>query len=140
MLVEFKTVERNKTDINSVVRSFVAINPDNVSSVKSSGSEYCDVKMIDDDDVKFIIGSFEEVVDKLNCQEDLMTAEKAMADLRKVLAADKSYAHDWHCSIVCSVIDSFHNGDILNRDTIDKYSNEAATHFMKNCFDVETKG
>lgn len=53
-----------------------------------------------------------------------------------------SYAHSWHCNIAMSVFDTL-SRDITNNPYPDDFkhviSNEAATAFMKLCFDVDTK-
>ena len=52
-----------------------------------------------------------------------------------------SYAHSWHCNIAMMCHDAFIDADIVDEhctDDILKVSNEAASRFMKLCFDVET--
>jgi len=48
-----------------------------------------------------------------------------------------SYAHVWHCNIAMAVYDS--TTDDISAEAAKDIGNEAATRFMKNCFNVETK-
>ena len=49
-----------------------------------------------------------------------------------------SYAHAWHCNIAMSCYDSIINLDGSNHSLAHKQGNEAASLFMKICFDVNT--
>lgn len=68
--------------------------------------------------------------------------EQAMNDLIKVMKDEGgdpgSYAHSWHCNIAMACYDAILSHD----DSVDfahKVGNDAASRFMKMCFDVETK-
>lgn len=54
-----------------------------------------------------------------------------------------SYAHSWHCNIAMMCSDAIHAGgkDPIKSTSkhIHNISNDAASRFMKLCFDVETK-
>ena len=58
-----------------------------------------------------------------------------------------SYAHSWHCNIAMMCYDAIKSADIKHMDTFDgemehddahRIANDAASRFMKLCFDVET--
>ena len=52
-----------------------------------------------------------------------------------------SYAHTWHCNIAMMCYDAIHAADIVDEhctNEIHSVSNDAASRFMKNVFDVET--
>ncbi len=56
-----------------------------------------------------------------------------------------SYAHSWHCNIAMMCYDAIHAAGVvgeglLSEDAPHKIGNDAASRFMKLCFDVETKG
>lgn len=65
--------------------------------------------------------------------------EKAMNVLRKAMQKEPDYAHTWHCNIAMSCYDSMGDKDTSDHDRCLRISNEAASRFMKLCFDVETK-
>lgn len=51
-----------------------------------------------------------------------------------------SYAHSWHCNIAMCCVDAIQTtliGEIPN-DIAYEIGNDAASRFMKLCFDVET--
>ena len=54
-----------------------------------------------------------------------------------------SYAHSWHCNIAMACYDAqmAEYSDLADsiHDELLKISNDAATRFMKLCFDVETR-
>ena len=55
-----------------------------------------------------------------------------------------SYAHSWHCNIAMACYDAIRASDFIEDDGLQHddallVSNEAASRFMKICFDVETK-
>ena len=55
-----------------------------------------------------------------------------------------SYAHTWHCNIAMMCSDAICSTNItdlgvISYDAVRKISNDAASRFMKLCFDVETK-
>jgi len=73
--------------------------------------------------------------------------KEAMETIKQAMIDDEpgvpgSYAHSWHCNIAMMCKDSideyaeFHN---LTSDDSHKIGNDAASRFMKLCFDVETK-
>jgi len=68
---------------------------------------------------------------------------KAMAVIKQAMidddpSAQGSYAHAWHCNIAMACHDAILTFD----DQVDfalEVGNDAASRFMKICFDVETK-
>jgi hypothetical protein len=50
-----------------------------------------------------------------------------------------SYAHSWHCNIACMCMDAIEEKTMLGHADAHEIGNEAASRFMKLCFDVETK-
>ncbi len=66
-----------------------------------------------------------------------MNTKEALDLLRKAMKDDPDYAHGWHCNIAMMCKDSMEEYDILYSD-VHKIGNEAASRFMKLCFDVET--
>ena len=48
-----------------------------------------------------------------------------------------SIAHSWHCNIAMACYDSM--PDSISHEEKHRIGNEAASRFMKICFDVETK-
>ena len=67
-------------------------------------------------------------------KEAFETIKQAMIDDNP--SEPGSYAHGWHCNIAMCCYDSL-NGTTQWRH---KVSNQAASRFMKLCFDVETQG
>lgn len=70
---------------------------------------------------------------------------KAMDVLKQAMNEDPGYAYGWHCSIAVMYQDSTPKPRFLtpwgrerHRKAIYAASNEAASRFMKACFDVET--
>ena len=69
--------------------------------------------------------------------------EPAMSALKQAMRDDPDYAHGWHCNIAMACYDSMSKGT-EERDDSESYknrrrdSNEAASRFMKLCFDVVT--
>lgn len=49
-----------------------------------------------------------------------------------------SYAHSWHCNLAMMFHDAMRENGI-DSEAAYKIGNEAASRFMKLCFDVETK-
>ncbi|MFK5893177.1 MAG: hypothetical protein QM504_08160 [Pseudomonadota bacterium] len=47
-------------------------------------------------------------------------------------------AHTWHCNIACIYIDAAKE-ELIDTDIAVAIANDAATKFMKACFDVDTK-
>ena len=69
--------------------------------------------------------------------------EKAFKVIQQAMVEDDpskpgSYAHAWHCNIAMMC----HDAILAHDDQVDfahKVGNDAASRFMKLCFDVETK-
>ena len=64
----------------------------------------------------------------------------AMDTLRKLFLKYPFYAHGWYCSLAKTFSDTLKNADIVDIgccDEIHKTCNDAASQFMKLCFDVE---
>jgi len=76
------------------------------------------------------------------CDEKELTAKDAMQILKKEMQSEGSdagsYAHSWHCNIAMA---AFYSLSVLisDHDKLRDRSNEAASRFMKLCFDVRTK-
>ena len=76
--------------------------------------------------------------------------EKAMNVLKQAMIDDGveekgSYAHVWHCNIAMACYDAMHSVDKQSLSESDhdwrhKVANDAASRFMKLCFDVNTEG
>ena len=71
--------------------------------------------------------------------------EKAMKVLRDAMIEDKpedkcSYAHGWHCNIAMMCYDAILAAEEIPHEQAHLIGNEAASRFMKMCFDVETSG
>jgi len=67
-----------------------------------------------------------------------ITIKQAMDRLRKAFKDEPDYAHGWHCNIAMMCNDSVMANTILDSGLAHQVGNDAATRFMKNCFDVET--
>lgn len=75
--------------------------------------------------------------------------EQAMNVLKQAMINDEpsvigSYAHTWHCNIAMMCYDAIammseKNDEPFNTDDAHAIGNDAASRFMKLCFDVETK-
>ena len=70
--------------------------------------------------------------------------EKAFAVIKQAMIDDNpsekgSYAHSWHCTIAMMCHDAIMHNTILDSSLAHKAGNDAASRFMKLCFDVETK-
>ena len=71
-----------------------------------------------------------------------MNIPEAMAVIKQAMIDDEprkrgSYAYSWHCNLAeCFEI------ELMNNKSSDSHTicNDAASSFMKRCFDVETKG
>ncbi|MDH5183382.1 MAG: hypothetical protein OEX12_05775 [Gammaproteobacteria bacterium] len=76
-------------------------------------------------------------------KEAFDTIKQAMIDDNP--SEQGSYAHSWHCNIAMMCYDAIRANEplvddgLLHEDAI-KIGNEAASRFMKLCFDVDTKG
>lgn len=76
--------------------------------------------------------------------------EEAMHIIREAMIDDEpgvpgSYAHSWHCNIAMMCYDAMCSGlyddpQGFDHERAHKVANDAASRFMKLCFDVETKG
>jgi hypothetical protein len=64
-----------------------------------------------------------------------ITIEQAMNRLKQAMKED-DYAYGWHANIAMSVYDEC-TDDISHEDS-HRIGNDAATRFMKTCFDAET--
>lgn len=63
----------------------------------------------------------------------------AFGVLKKALKDDPAYAHGWHCNIAVMCQDAIHNSDSPSDDRLAyDIGNDAASRFMKLCFDVNT--
>ena len=72
-------------------------------------------------------------------QEAFQVLKQAMIDDGPADAG--SYAHSWHCNIAMMCYDSIREAaDNIPHDQALLIGNEAASRFMKLCFDVETLG
>lgn len=75
-------------------------------------------------------------------EEQMGEVEKAMNIIKQAMIDDNpsepgSYAHSWHCNIAMAYYDS--SPKTMDCDEACKIGNDAASRFMKLCFDVETK-
>lgn len=67
--------------------------------------------------------------------------KKAIDVLREAFTNDPSYAHSWHCNIAMASYDAMGDDDgmeSLPHNQRHKVANDAASRFMKLCFDVGT--
>jgi hypothetical protein len=70
----------------------------------------------------------------------MKTAEETKAafeTIKQAMKEDPGYAHSWHCNIAMMC----HDAILEHDDQVDfahEVGNDAATRFMKLCFDVET--
>ena len=77
----------------------------------------------------------------MECEEKLKEAtEIPFHALAKLLQNDPDYAHTWHCNIAMMCYDSIRSFDeeTLHEDA-HTIANDAASRFMKLCFNVVTK-
>lgn len=66
--------------------------------------------------------------------------ERALKDLREAMAEESgpgSYADSWHCNLAMSFYDAC--GDAVEHNHLIAIANEAASRFMKQLFDVDTR-
>ena len=78
-----------------------------------------------------------------------ITVEQAMKVIKKAMEDDSpsesgSYAHTWHCNIAMMCNDAMRHNCASNKPLVShsdyhRVSNDAASRFMKLCFNVETK-
>ena len=66
-----------------------------------------------------------------------ITTKQAMQHLAKVMKDDPEYAYGWHANIAMMCHDSILSNDYPIRNA-HEVGNEAASRFMKICFDAET--
>lgn len=75
--------------------------------------------------------------------------EEAMNVIKQAMIDDNpsepgSYAHSWHCNIAMMCADAVLDSGVvvgpLYQSDAREIGNDAASRFMKLCFDVETKG
>lgn len=85
--------------------------------------------------------------------ENLIEVAQAFEVIKKAMKEDSpseggSYAHSWHCNIAMMCYDAIRSADItaydydsgiMSHEDALIVGNEAASRFMKLCFDVETK-
>ena len=66
--------------------------------------------------------------------------ERAMNTLKEAIQNDPAYAYSWHANIACMCADAIHadETEYATHDDAHRMGNEAATRFMKLCFDAET--
>ncbi len=70
---------------------------------------------------------------------------KALAVIKQAMVDDNpseqgSYAHSWHCNISMMCHDAMFDANVACKmNQRHKVANDAASRFMKLCFDVETK-
>jgi len=70
-----------------------------------------------------------------------MSTQEAFEMLKAAMQDDSGYAHGWHCNIAMMCYDAMHAADIVDENCVDEIhstSNDAASRFMKLCFDVKT--
>lgn len=71
--------------------------------------------------------------------------EQAMSVIKQAMIDDNpselgSYAHSWHCNIAMMCFDAMFEANVAQGyNQRHKVANDAASRFMKLCFDVETK-
>jgi len=78
-----------------------------------------------------------KVMDKPEIKEAMAAIKQAMIDDNP--SEPGSYAHSWHCNIAMACYDACASPGLPHGEG-HKKANEAASRFMKLCFDVETKG
>ena len=66
-----------------------------------------------------------------------ITIKQAMDRLRKAFKDEPDYAHGWHYNVAMACYDAV-NPSELDEGDAHNIGNDAATRFMKNCFDVDT--
>lgn len=72
-------------------------------------------------------------------KEAFETIKQAMIDDNP--SEQGSYAHSWHCNIAMMCADAMHDDDaecVRWEDAV-RMGNDAASRFMKLCFEVDTK-
>ena len=76
--------------------------------------------------------------------DNLIEVAEAFDVIKKAMEDDDpsecgSYAHSWHCNIACMCADAIQDNSMLGQSDAHAIGNDAATRFMKLCFDVDTK-
>ena len=74
---------------------------------------------------------------------DQTEVEKAFHTIKAAMKEDcpeepGSYAHGWHCNIACMCMDAMDEAGV-SHERSHEIGNDAASRFMKLCFDVDTK-
>ncbi len=77
-------------------------------------------------------------------EDNLIEVAQAFEVIKRAMKDDNpgergSYAHSWHCNIAMMCYDSIAKSDGSDHDWAHDRANDAASRFMKLCFDVETK-
>jgi len=65
-----------------------------------------------------------------------ITIEQAINRLKQAMKDEPDYAHGWHCNIAVSVYDATTTD--IDVGEAHRLGNDAASRFMKLCFDAET--
>ena len=80
-----------------------------------------------------------------------ITTQEAFKVIKQTMIDDSpsepgSYAHAWHCNIammcfdaINEELDNYQITPAMGHSVVHKISNDAASRFMKICFDVDTK-
>ncbi len=90
----------------------------------------------DNPNIEHWISPFIEVEKSKNLKKAFETLKQAMIDDPE----QGGYAHSWHCNIAMMCFDAIlTNDDEFNHEQAHKIGNDAASRFMRICFDVETK-
>ena len=86
---------------------------------------------------------------KIGEKEYQIAVENAFEILKKAMKDDDpikagSYAHSWHCNIAMMCHDAIHASGVVEKGLLSNNAprvigNDAATRFMRLCFDVDTK-
>jgi len=77
--------------------------------------------------------------------DNLIEVAEAFEVIKKAMKDDNpseagSYAHSWHCNIAMMCYDAIReSADEIPHEQAHLIGNEAASRFMKMCFDVDTK-
>lgn len=83
-------------------------------------------------------GTFENLVDESGDNKIKHAMDILKQDMKKDCEPG-SYAHGWHCNIAMMCYDAMSSAGYTDHDQRHKVANDAASRFMKLCFDVETK-
>ena len=111
--------------------------------VKGAHDEYYHFKQ------DFFAETYEPVLEEHPYNQDAV--KDAFEVIKAAMIADSpeqpgSYAHSWHCNIAMMCYDAIREHDVtslgllsIDHEDAIKIGNDAATRFMKLCFDVDTK-